>query len=804
MLSLPIPNLAHRLCAFLKVAAFAAFSTAALAAEAPVNLGAADSYVALAATTLTNVASVGTVIVGDVGVSPGSAITGFPPGIVTGSINAGNAAAAQAHADAAIAYLDLSLRNNAPIGVSGNLGGSTLFPGLYKSTGSLAVSSGNLTLDAQGDPTAVWIFQMASTFTMTSGLQIILAGGAQAGNVYWQVGSSATFGTTTVVKGTIIADQAITFMTGASLEGRALAINAAVTLDSNAGTKPIVVVFSPTPTSSPTPSPSATATTTGTPSPTGTTTPTPSATSSPTSSGTETATPSPSATTAATASATGTPTSTAALTATLTTTPTSSFTPAGTSTPTPSQSATAAATASSTETPTPAPTATSGATPTESVTASPSSTPTPSTSPTSTANLSPTPTNSPTSTAAATATPDATATATTAATSSPTPTTPPTSTPAPTAECVSFEFTNSAEGWTSHSLAQFTAPTFIYEGTTSGTLRMRATNNDSTFGFWESPGFELVVAPSLAKRGSIPLAVPALDGTTVFAASFTLIGTTTTRDLMPEIRLRTTAENSQQADVAVLSSRGSGGVSPFFGNASTQTLFFMPAAGSPSFRMQFDLLNFTPGDAPTAAIGLDAVSICPVDLATAVTETVITFDTDREGWVPNRTDGFQVPKFFYDPAAGWVTLQAVPSGDEFQFGFWASRVTEPLVHPVADRLYFAEFTVGSDEIDASRVPSFRVRINESGFRAAQYLQVASNGTSFNSPTLGNPKTYTVFFPPNVATDGAYLMYSFDILTEDASGDSTSTTLSLTEVRVRSVALPGAAAAAGAGARQASR
>jgi len=209
------------------------FATAAMAGEAPVNLGSAANFAALAGTTITNVVSAGTTITGNLGVWPGTAVTGFPPGILTGTIHAGDTVAALAQADLTTAYNDAAGRSTAPITESGNLGGMTLPPGLYKSTSSLAISSGDLTLDAQGDPNAVFIFQMASTLTTTSGRKVILAGGAKASNIFWQVGSSATFGTTSVFKGTILADISITFNTGASLDGRALARSGAVTLSGN-------------------------------------------------------------------------------------------------------------------------------------------------------------------------------------------------------------------------------------------------------------------------------------------------------------------------------------------------------------------------------------------------------------------------------------------------------------------------------------------------------------------------------------------------------------------------------------------
>jgi hypothetical protein len=145
----------------------------------------------------------------------------------------GDAAASEAQTNLTSAYNDAAGRTLGAVIVAGNLGGQTLAPGLYKSTSSLAISAGDLTLDAQGQTNAVWIFQMASTLTTTSGRQVILSGGAKAANIFWQVGSSATLGTTSVFKGNILAMTAITLQTGAALEGRALARNGGVALDSN-------------------------------------------------------------------------------------------------------------------------------------------------------------------------------------------------------------------------------------------------------------------------------------------------------------------------------------------------------------------------------------------------------------------------------------------------------------------------------------------------------------------------------------------------------------------------------------------
>jgi hypothetical protein len=215
------------------------------ASQAPVVLGAAGNFAVLAGSTVTNTGA--SQVTGDLGVSPGTAVTGFPPGTVNGTIHAGDPAAAQAIADLTTAIGDAAGRTAGPVSVAGNIGGQTLTPGLYASTSSLAISSGDLTLDAQGNANAVFIFQIASSLTTTSGRQVILAGGAQSSNIFWQVGSSATIGTNSVFKGTIMALQSITLATGATLDGRALAEIAGVTLQGNTITKPAGgVVIGPT------------------------------------------------------------------------------------------------------------------------------------------------------------------------------------------------------------------------------------------------------------------------------------------------------------------------------------------------------------------------------------------------------------------------------------------------------------------------------------------------------------------------------------------------------------------------------
>jgi len=197
-----------------------------------ISLGSTSGLAILAGSGITSTGA--TVITGDMGLSPGSSIGGFPPGILNGTQHINDEISNQAKLDLTAAYNDLAGRTSTDIvTLSGNIGGLTLTPGLYKSTSSLAISSGDLTFDAKGNANAVFIIQIASTLTTTSGRQVILSGGALASNIFWQVGTSATFGTTSVFKGTVLAMQSITFNTGATLDGRGYARTGAITMAGN-------------------------------------------------------------------------------------------------------------------------------------------------------------------------------------------------------------------------------------------------------------------------------------------------------------------------------------------------------------------------------------------------------------------------------------------------------------------------------------------------------------------------------------------------------------------------------------------
>ena len=215
-----------------------ATAVSAQAPQAPVDLRSATNFAVLGGTTVTNTGK--SVIVGDLGVWAGSAyVPGTPPGLVVGTIYVADRTAQTAQGDLTIAYNDAAGRTVGPVSVAGNLGGETLAPGLYKSTSSLEISSGDLTL--AGDRNAVFIFQIATTLVTTSGRKVILLGGVKPANIFWQVGSSATLGTHSVFQGTIMAYTSVTITKGATLNGRALAQNGAVTLDTNGVLKPPLV-----------------------------------------------------------------------------------------------------------------------------------------------------------------------------------------------------------------------------------------------------------------------------------------------------------------------------------------------------------------------------------------------------------------------------------------------------------------------------------------------------------------------------------------------------------------------------------
>ena len=220
----------------LLAAGFVAAASPAHAADPKVGLGTAEDYAVLAGSTVTNTGP--SVISGDLGLSPGTSVTGFPPGLVIdGTQHVADAVALQAKSDLTTAYNDAAGRPTADDVTDEDLGGMTLTPGVYEASTAMALT-GTLTLNAQGNPAAVFIFKAGSTLITAANSKVQFINGGSACNVFWQVGSSATLGTSTEFVGTIMALTSATLQTTATLEGRVLARNGAVTLDNNVITAP--------------------------------------------------------------------------------------------------------------------------------------------------------------------------------------------------------------------------------------------------------------------------------------------------------------------------------------------------------------------------------------------------------------------------------------------------------------------------------------------------------------------------------------------------------------------------------------
>ena len=251
-------------------------------------LGTAGTFAVLGASAVTNTGS--SVVTGDLGVSPGTSVTGFPPGIVIGTKHVADAVALQAQNDVQVAYGDAAGQPcNVPL-TGQDLGGKTLTPGVYCFSSS-AQLTGQLKLDSQGNPASVFIFQIGSTLTTASSASVLQINDTQACNIFWQVGSSATVGTNTDFSGNILAHTSIVAQTGAQFNGSLYAHTGAVTLNTDTVIQSSCTGSTPTgtPTSSPTGTP--TSSPTGTPTSSHTGTPTSSPTGTPISSPTGTPTP---------------------------------------------------------------------------------------------------------------------------------------------------------------------------------------------------------------------------------------------------------------------------------------------------------------------------------------------------------------------------------------------------------------------------------------------------------------------------------------------------------------------------------
>ncbi|MEO8070427.1 MAG: ice-binding family protein [Acidobacteriota bacterium] len=215
-------------------------ATKAAAQVAP-SLGAAQPFAVLAGSTV--VSPVASTVTGNIGLSPGSSVVGFPPGIVlSGIIHAADAPALNAQNDATAAYLNVAGQPCTADLTGQDLGGLTLTPGVYCFSSSAGLT-GTLTLDGQGNPAAVFLFKSGSTLTTASAASVLLIGNASACNVFWQVGSSATLGTGTSFQGNILALASITLNSGTVMSGRALAQTGATTIDASTLTAPCLTAL---------------------------------------------------------------------------------------------------------------------------------------------------------------------------------------------------------------------------------------------------------------------------------------------------------------------------------------------------------------------------------------------------------------------------------------------------------------------------------------------------------------------------------------------------------------------------------
>jgi len=361
----------------------------------------------------------------------------------------------------------------------------------------------------------------------------------------------------------------------------------------------------------------------------------------------------------------------------------------------------------------------------------------------------------------------------------------------------SFTFADSEASWSVVSASQFDPPGSDWRPGAAGGLILRAGNNTSTFGYWESPVVSLWGDMS-TNPGSLSTNSAQVANQSVYTSEWLVRSSVTDRARVPQLRLRLTEENLQQSHFLAIESRADGAASPD-ADGESYSLVFSPAPGSSQARLAFDLLNFDSTDDPNGDLQLGGVTLSrrnPYDLAGRQLLRRYTFDESDEGWTQGTTSVFNPPTFGTEPGA--LTLSG--TGGANAFGFWSSPSGDLPVPPVQssaaqtptdpDLLYIATFIVESDVPAASRatVPQFRLRLNEESFHAASVVAVESRGDGSRSPAAGEPQSYTVYYRPPAGVADQCLGAAFDFLNFDPT-DNPTAALKLREVAVEALPWP---------------
>jgi len=344
-----------------------------------------------------------------------------------------------------------------------------------------------------------------------------------------------------------------------------------------------------------------------------------------------------------------------------------------------------------------------------------------------------------------------------------------------------YTFAESDAAWRFVAAPPFTEPIADHLPAPDAVLQLTAQNNTDTFGYWESPAIDLSPSGSL------------------FTAEYFVRSTTTDRKRTPQLRLRCTSDNLQQSQFATFESRSDGLASPG-ASGTTCTLVLLPRFGADLARIEFEMLNFDPSDETSGSLELERVRITRRDASILNTGQLIrtfSFEGGNEGWTPRATTLFSAPTPLTEPGR----LVMTGNGRADTFGYWTSLdlpggIPLPVgaASPAPDQvgesirpLYVATFQVGSDVPvnDRSRVPQFRVRLNEAGGRTAATLAIESKGGAALSPVAGAAAPYVVCLLPPVSLAEKSLVASFDFLNFDPA-DLATASLRLEEMTLEVV------------------